>query len=215
VTVSEQVAILGNASTRKGKFVPCATVEVYCSETSQWYTADPLPTPYYSLSFVTIADTCYLLGGIELGRDASNYATTVLYASLTSLVQKATSPTHQSASHTSVWKTLPNIPTIGSAAASLSGNLLAVGGNYVINSMAVPAVRVSDMQAGFTLPVVPAVHVFLRLTNSWVRVTDGDLPEPRYMCTAVQLSSNTTIVIGGMDNQDKLTKTVFMGTVTV
>jgi len=82
-----------------------------------------------------------------------------------------------------------------SAAASLSGNLLAVGGH--------------DNTTSFQ-----AINIFLPLTNSWVRITTGDLPQPRNMCTAVQLSSNTMMVIGGYDNQNKRTKTVFIGTVT-
>ena len=163
-------------------------------ETSQWYTADPLPAHCYGMSSVTIAGTCYLLGGA----DADNKGiTTVLYASLTSLIQKATSRTHQSASHTSVWKTLPDTPLKRSAGASLSGNLLAVGGNN-------------------TKTTFPVINIFFPLTNSWVRVTDGDLLEPRHSCTAVQLSSNTMIVIGGRDNKaNKRTKTVFIGTITV
>ena len=106
-------------------FTLCATVEVYSSETSQWHIADPLLAPSTRMSSVTIADTYYLLGGFDAG---AHHVATVLYASLTSLVQKATSPTHQSASRTSVWKTLPNTPHKMSTAASLSGNLLAVGG---------------------------------------------------------------------------------------
>ena len=173
--------------------VLCATVEVYSTETSQWYTADPLPAPYYGMSSVTIAGTCYLLGGGDA--DIKN-VTTVLYASLTSLVQKATSPTQQSSSHTSVWKTLPDTPLMVSAAASLSGNLLAVGG--------------CDTKTTFS-----AINIFFPLTNSWVRIKTGGLPQPRRCCTAIQLSSNTMIVIGGQDNQNKPTKTVFIGTVTV
>jgi len=193
-TQSTIIASGGATGFRHGKSVPCATVEVYCSETSQWYTADPLPAPYYAMSSVTIADTCYLLGGWYANRKA---ATTVLYTPLTSLIQKATSPTRHSASHTSVWKTLPDSPLKASAAATLSGNLLAVGGhdNKVLASS--------------------AVNVFFPLTNSWVRIMTGDLPQPRKGCTAVQLSSNTMIVIGGKDNQYKLTKTVFIGTITV
>ena len=189
-TQSAIIAIGGTTGFRDGKSVVCATVEVYSSETSQWYTADPLPAPYADMSSVTIADTCYLLGG----NDADDKSvTTVLYASLASLVQKATSSTHQSASHT-VWKTLPDTPLKRSTAVSLSGNLLAVGGH-----------------ASF-----PAVNVFIPLINSWVRIMTGDLPEPRYFCTAVQLSSNTMIVIGGVDSQDSQdTKTVFMGTIPV
>jgi len=83
-----------------------------------------------------------------------------------------------------------------SAAASLSGNLLAVGGHD-------------------TETAIPAINVFLPLSNSWVRIMTRDLPQPRDSCTAVQLSSNTMMVIGGRDNQNMYTKTVFIGTVIV
>ena len=77
-------------------------------------------------------------------------------------------------------KTLPDTPLKVSAAASLSGNLLTVGGYNV------------------STPSSSAVYIFLSLTNSWVRVTTGDhLPKPRYNCTAVQLSSNQLLVVGG------------------
>ena len=146
------------------------------------------------MTSVTITDTWYLLGGSGTDNKA---IPTVLYAPLTILIQKATSPTHQSASDTSVWKTLPDTPLVRSAAASLSGNLLAVGGYNV------------------STPSSPALYVFFPLTNSWVRVTTGDLPEPRWACTAVQLSSNRLLVVGGGDEQNKHTKTVFLGTITI
>ena len=194
-TQSAIVASGGFTCDREGKPVVCATVEVYSSETSQWHTADPLPVPCRIMTSVTIADTWYQLGGYGADNKA---ITTVLYAPLTTLIQKATSPTHQSASHMSVWKTLPNTPLKlrGSAAASLSGNLLAVGGY-------------ND-----STPSSPALYTFLPLTNSWVRVTTGGLPEPRYNCTTVQLSSNQLLVVGGFNDQDKSTKTVFLGSIT-
>ena len=110
---------------RDGKPVLCAKVEVYSSETFQWHTTKLLPVPCGVMTSVTIADTWYLLGGA--GNDYS-LIPTVVYTPLTALVQKATSPTHQSASPMSVWKTLPETPLKASAGTSLSGNLLAVGG---------------------------------------------------------------------------------------
>ena len=193
-TQSAIVASGGRTHVRGGMAVFCATVEVYISETSQWYTADPLPVPCGGMTSVTIADTWYLLGGIGTGGKS---LTTVLYAPLTALIQKATLPTDQSASHTSVWKNLPDTPLKASAAASLSGNLLAVGGYNVVT------------------PSSPALYVFFPLTNSWVRVTTGDLPEPRWACIAVQLPSNQLLVVGGMDDQAKSTKTVFLGSITI
>ena len=197
-TQSAIVAIGGSFSLSggimDGKDVPCTTVEVYSSETSQWHTADPLPVPCIHVTSVTIADTWYLLGG--RGGDAKRIHT-VLCAPLTTLIQKATSPTHQSASQISVWKTLPDTPLVVSAAASLSGSLLAVGG--------------WDDKT----PASPAVHIFFPLTNSWTRVTTGDLPEPRYDCTTVHLSSNQVLVFGGYDNQNNYTTTVFMGSIAM
>ena len=145
-TQSAIIASGGVTSVSDLMSVVCATVEVYSSESSQWYTADPLPAPYYRMSSVTIADTCYLLGG----RDDDNDVATVLYAHLTSLIQKATSPAHQLASYTSVWKTLPDTPLKMSTATSLSGHLLAVGGHDSVTTTS-------------------AVHVFFPFTNSWVR----------------------------------------------
>ena len=202
-TQSAIVASGGYTGTRDGKPVPCAAVEVYSSETSQWYTADSLPVPCLGMTSVTIADTWYLLGGV--GTDDKSL-TTVLYAPLTALIQKATSPTHQSAGPITVWKTLPDTPLIQSAAASLSGNLLAVGGgDYETGFLTAGSLTFFRSLifnvATHTSPAKqsPAVHVFLPLTNSWVRVTTGDLPEPCWACTAVQLSSNQVLLFGGAD----------------
>ena len=193
-TNSSIVASGGSTGVWSGDLVPCATVEVYSSETSQWYPADPLPVPCYIMTSVTIADTLYQLGGADINTKG---LTVVMYAPLTALVQKATSPTHESADRMSVWKTLPNIPLKAPAAANLSGNLLAVGG------------------WNDEIPASPAVHIFLPLTNSWVKVTSGDLPVPRCACTVVQLPSNQVLVAGGWDHQNKRTNTVFLGSITI
>jgi len=103
----------------------------------------------------------------------------------------------------------------GSAAASLSGNLIAVGGYK--GSTSIPALTACALTklVWTALHVQPTLHTFLPFTNSWVKITTGYLPEPRVSCTAVQLSPNTMIVIGGFDRLGKPTKTVFTGTITV
>ena len=192
-TQSAIIASGGATGNMDGRFVPCATVEVYSSETSQWYTADPLPITCYRMTSTILADTYYLLGG----NGANNRAVPiVLYTSLTSLVQKAISPSPcQSAS---CWKFLPDTPFMFSAAANLSGSLLAVGGGD-----------------GSTQCISSAVHIFLPFTNSWVRVMD-DLPEPRQNCTAVQLSSNQVLVITGVISKQVLySKGILIGTLTL
>ena len=218
-TTQSAIVASGGGTIRDDKTVYCDTVEVYSSETSQWHTADPLPVPCLGMTSVTIADTWYQLGGV--GTDDKSL-TTVLYAPLTTLIQKATSPSHQSASPTSVWKTLPDTPLMQSAAASLSGSLLAVGG-YDNETDFFPARSPSFFHSLFftaanhTSPrkLSQAVHVFFPPTNSWVRVTIGDLPEPCCSCTAVQLSSNRVLTFGGADNQKRPIKTVFLGSITI
>ena len=187
----------GTTHTRSIKLIPCATVEVYNSKTSQWYTADPLPAPCGAMTSIIIADTCYLVGGCD---DDAKAIAAILYASLTFLVQKATSPTLQSASHTTVWKTLPGTSCIGSAPVSLSGHLVTAGGFKGKTSTAALGVCILATKIGIALPADPEVHAFFPDTNSWVRLTTEDLPERLADCTAVHLSYNTTMVISGGDN---------------
>ena len=197
--------VTGFTGIMENDYIYCATVEVYSSETSQWHTTDPLPLACMATSSVTIADTWYQLGGFASDTE-DNGLNTVFCASLTSLIRKATSRTHQSPSCISVWKTLPNTPFKQSAAASLRGSLLAVGG---LDD------ETSDSTSDST-SASPAVHVFVPSINSWVKVTNGNLPERRFMSTAVQLSSNQVLVIcgkGKQENIDYCTKTLFLGQV--
>ena len=179
--------------------VPCSTVEVFTTETSQWHTTDPLPVPCKYMSSATINNTGYLLGGLTTD---SKPTQTVLYAPVASLIQRATSHPQQSASTarpdstSSAWKTLHDTSLKRSAAASLGGMLLAVGGKH----------------QGETLP---AVHVYSPATSTWIRVESGDLPEPRSACTAVELSANRFLVIGGEDGAHHAKTSVFLGSVTI
>ena len=199
-TQSALIACGGATGVSDSKAVPCSTVEVYTTETSQWHTTDPLPVPCLMMSSVTINNTGYLLGGLTTD---SKPTQTVQCAPVASLIQRATSHPQQSASAarpdstSSAWKTLRDTPLLGSAAVNLGGMLLAVGGN--------------DDQ-GETLP---AVHVYSPATSTWIRVESGDLPEPRYLCTAVELSANRLLVIGGRDQDGKYMNTVFLGSFTI
>jgi len=135
----------------------------------------PVPFSCYHMTSIILADTYYLQGGNSPNNEP---IPTILYTPLTSFIQKAISPTQrQSSSSTSFWDFLPNAPLLRSAATSLSGSLLTVGGDD------------SSMDLLFS-----AVYVFLPFTNSWIGVTDGNLPEPHHKSTAVQLSSNRMIV---------------------
>ena len=175
-------------------YVPCTTVEVFTTETSQWHTTDPLPVPSCFMSSATINDTGYLLGGATTVFDPTS---TVLYAPVASLIQRATSHPQQSASAArpdntlSAWKTLRDTPLRGPTVASLGGMLLALGGNDDTDN------------------TLPAVHVYSPATNSWIRVESGDMPEPLYYCPAVELSANRLLVV------NLYSKNVFLGSFTI
>ncbi len=189
-TQSAIIACGGIVSTGK----KCATVEVYTVETGQWHAADPLPIPCSSMTSVTIADTCYLLGGYD---NTGNPARCVLGAPISSLIEKATSPPRGLASifNRSLWKTLQDTPLTLSAAACLSC-LLAVGGH--------------DDRIQHS----PAVHMFQPQTNSWARMTSGDLPVAVNRATAVQLPDNKLLVCGGWTTKEGCTENVYMASIT-
>ena len=179
----------------------CTAVEVYTTQTSQWHTCttDPLPIPCRIMTSATITNTGYLLGGATTDQKGTK---TVLSASIPSLIQRATSRPQQSASTarpdstSSAWKTLQDSPLQVSAAVSQGGMLLTVGG------------------AKKGQGVFSEVHVYCPATSSWTRVESGDLPEPRVLCTAVELSANRLLVIGGRNEDNKKMNTVFLGSLT-
>ncbi len=173
----------------------CVTVEVYTVETGQWHAADPLPIPCYQMTSITIADTCYLLGGCDRSYQPVK---TVLCAPVPSVVVKATSPPRGLASifNRSLWKTLQDTPLTMSTAACLSGCLLAVGG------------RDDRCQNS------PVIHMFQPQTNSWARMTSGDLPVAVKQAAAIQLPDNKLVVCGGRTTQEGSTKNVYMASIT-
>ena len=52
-------------------------------------------------------------------------------------------------------------------------------------------------------------RVFTSLTNSWVRMRGGDLPEPQYGCTTIKLPFNKLLVISDLDNEGEETNSLF------
>ena len=90
-----------------------------------------------------------------------------------------------------------------------------MGGFKGKTSTAALVVRILAAKIGIALPADPEVNAFFPDTNSWVRLRIGDLPERLVVCTAVHQSSNTTMVISGVDNHANIPKTVFTAAVTV
>ena len=156
-----------------------AAVEIFKPDTSQWYRTDPLPIAHCHTSLVAIGNTCYVLGGYK----NVSYLDQALYASVDDLLGNAVpanQTTHSGSSDTqSAWKTLPNTPTYGPAAAMLAGKLLAIGGLDKSTGGA-------DMKE---------VYMYSLSTNSWIYISD--LPAPRSATAVAILSSTEILVVGG------------------
>ena len=165
-------------------------VEIFKVDTSQWYKTDPLPVACCSMSMTAIGNMCYAIGRYKYLLNLNQ----ALCASVDDLLGNAVpanQTTHSGSSDTqSAWKTLPNTPTYGPAAAVLAGKLLAIGG------------KTSSGAGG------KDVYMYSPSTNSWIYISD--LPAPQSECAVAVLSSIEILVIGGWGADDR-TKTVYKG----
>ena len=167
VTYHSSIAVCGVETTSGETNI----IEVFKSETSQWYTAAPLPVAGDILQSTIINDTCYL-GGY--------HRRSIMCASLPSLFQSATPHNQPSpdAQQQSVWTMLPDMPHRYSALTSINigGTLLSLGG-------------VDDEDS-----CSHDVHSYNPSTKSWMIV--GSLPQACAYATAELLPSGQVILIG-------------------
>ena len=171
-------------------------VEVFQTKTYQWYQAEPLPVAHSSMSCAIINDTCYLIGGTKSGGYVSRQA---YCTSVSNLISRALPPNHpetssmsQSSPSPPTWQVLPECPLSYSTATELGSCLLAIGGMDDSNSSS------------------SAVHMYSPITDSWVRISSGDLPVPRQFAAATQLKEGEVVYVGGDIKPDSPpTKTVF------
>ena len=173
-------------------------VEIFSHDTSQWFTAQPLPMPNQLLSPTIIRDTCHLIGGLKSERGRSFSCDISLTASLSGVMSSvAPFPSSLPPSHTQspAWKNIHPCPLADSAAAELNGQLVAVGG----------ATRERPHAS---------VHVYIPSSDSWLELADSDLPVPLYRSEATQLSTGQLIVVGGRNDRGKGTKNVFIGSLS-
>ena len=168
-------------------------VEVYSHSTSQWHTAEPLPTPVFHLTSATVGGIAYLLGGLGTAFYNSKCCYSV---SLDSLFNTATSPGASQSQYGSLWTAVSDTPLTCSSAVSFGGSLVAIGG-----------------QDSSTFSTSADVHL-LASSGSWERVRGGNLPEPRSWSTAVCLPSGELMVVGGYKALSETTCTLFVASIT-
>ena len=163
-------------------------VDIFKTDTSQWYRTDRIPTACYDISPVVIGNTCYALGGYN-----GLFVNQAISASVDDLLRSAVpanQTTHSGSTDTlSAWKTLVNTTNYAPAATMLAGKLLAIGGK-----------ETSDKKE---------VYMFSPSTNSWIYISD--LPEPRSVTAVAVLSSTEILVIGGWCGMSRVS-TTYKGT---
>ena len=153
-----------------------ATVEVLDTTSRQWLSTSPLPVKCYEMTSAIVNQELYLLGG--------TLTTDTLVVSLPEITRSSvnSATTNRSAQ----WRKLPAPPLKSSAAISVQGSVVAIGGRHGNTST--------------------AIHVYQPATNNWKKV--GDLPSARCSCTSTLLPSGEILVPGGVDSNGKRTSRV-------
>ena len=149
-----------------------AAVDLLNTDTRQWLSTTPLPVKCHHVTTAIVQDELYLVGGS---------LTTTLVVSLPDLVSTDSANTAKS------WRTLHAPPLERSAAITLHGALLAVGGCHG-----------NDRST--------AIHAYQPATNNWKQV--GELPTARSYCACTLLPSGELLVAGGRDSNGKRTNRV-------
>ena len=189
----------GVISRTDGQNYTCTNaVEIFSHDTSQWFTAQPLPTPIHLLSPTIIGDTCHLIGGMKSKDGGSFGCIKTITASLPAVISSVTPILRSlppSRTQSPTWKMIHLCPLARPAAVELDRQLVTVGG---ITQGRVHA----------------SVHMYIPSSDSWLELADSDLPVPLYRSAATQLSTGQLIVVGGRVDREREIKDVFIGSLS-
>ena len=158
-----------------------SSTELFDSNNGQWYKCSDLPQPHYLIKSVIVDNILYLLSGT----DKNNcYSPAVFTAPLDTL-----------SAHQLKWNTHQDTPWCVSAPVSVNGtHLLIVGGHK---------------GTGGKATVTSDIHKLNKVSHSWEAI--GHIPSARYRTAAVSTADNRVIVIGGRNDKDEATNTVWIG----
>ena len=158
-----------------------SSTDLFDSSNGQWYVSNDLPQPHFWMQSVIVDNILYLLGGIN--KDGSD-SPAVFTAPLDTLSR-----------HQLKWNTLQDTPWCRSAPVSLYGtHLLIVGG---------------DKKIGYDYTHTSDVYKLNKVSHSWEAI--GHIPSARYLSAAVSTADNRVIVIGGLNDKEEYTNTVWIG----
>ena len=150
-----------------------SSVVVMNTDTKQWHTGQPTPTPWDSMKTAIVGDMCYFMGGYT-STLSYRWTDRVYCVSLPALISQAQSRV----SRDPAWKEIRGLGIQLTTPLSISGSLLAVGGCDIV-----------------TNHDITAVHLYEPDTGEWVKV--GDLPTQRHSCTCVMIADREILVAGG------------------
>ena len=167
---------------KDNKYKTLSSTELFDSNNDQWYICSDLPQPHYCLQSVHVIVDNILY---QLGgcNKNSRYSLSVFTAPLDTLSR-----------HQLNWKTYQDTPCRPSAPVSVHGtHLLIVGGYKMIGDK---ETTISD------------VYKLNKVSHSWEAI--GHIPSARERVAAVS-TADKVIVIGGVNDQDQYTNTIWIG----
>ena len=175
VTYKEWLVVAGGKP-EKGKYL--ASVEVMNTSNKQWSTAPPLPVGWTMMKAAIVGDMCYFMSGFI----SSGTTKKVFSVSLQALLN----PKSSNERDRQIWKEISELDAIRSIPLSISGSLLALGGE----------------KDGKDLTTI---QLYQPETGKWLKV--GDLPHPRSQCTSAMINDREMIVVGGHEGYHETNRT--------
>ena len=153
-----------------------SSVEVLNTGTQQWSVGLRTKEAWRSMKTAVVGDVCYFMGGFI--KDDVRPTNIVYSVSLPALISQL-DPKNPSQRDTQVWKQVSKLHLTWSTPLSISGSLLAVGGED------------KDRKP------VSGIHLYQPDTGEWVKV--GDLLSPRQDCTCIMITDSKILIAGGWD----------------
>ena len=173
VCTKMSLIVAGGKGERREHFL--SKVEVLDLAQKVWSTAADLPIPLMRCSATLCGENMYVLGGRTLDFQRSP---AVFTCSMHKLLESC-QPRQSSGQTDVVWTRIADLPIVDSAAVSVHGWLLAVGG-----------AKENDDKA-----VSSAVHLYNPSSNSWEVISH--MTVARFQCFAALLPNGQLMVVGG------------------
>ena len=159
-----------------------SSTELFDSNNGQWYICSDLPQPQYRLQSVIVDNILYLLGGA----DQYFYSSPAVF----------TAPLDTLSRHQLKWNAHQDAPHCSSTPVSVHGtHLLIVGGSK--ETVELDYMRYSN------------IYKLNKVNHSWEAI--GHIPSARSLSAAVSTADNRVIVIGGLNDKEEHTNTVWIG----